>query len=116
MLEYPSNISRKQFEHVKPILESAKKSTRPRTLDLYDVFCAVLYVLKTGCQWRALPHDFPKWSSVYMYFRTWSFKKDDEDSILETVLKKNGNISTYTKWQKTQDEFLYNRRSECEKH
>ncbi len=34
MLDYPSNISRKQFEHVKPILESAKKSTRPRTLDL----------------------------------------------------------------------------------
>ena len=62
--EYPSDISREQFAQIQPILESARKKTKPRTVDLYDVFCAVLYVLRTGCQWRALPHDFPKWTTV----------------------------------------------------
>ena len=40
---YPSDISRKQFEHILPILESARKKTKPRTVDLYDVFCSLLY-------------------------------------------------------------------------
>jgi len=43
---YPSNISPEQFDKIKPILESARKKTRPRSIDLYDVFCGVLYVLK----------------------------------------------------------------------
>ncbi len=45
---YPSDISRKQFEHILPILESARKKTKPRTVELYDVFCGLLYVLRTG--------------------------------------------------------------------
>ncbi|MBC6686745.1 transposase [Wolbachia pipientis] len=48
---YPSDISREQFEKIKPILESRKKKTRPRLIDIYEVFCGVLYVLKSGCQW-----------------------------------------------------------------
>ena len=47
---YPSDISTKQFEHILPILESARKKTKPRTVDLYDVFCGLLYVLRTGLQ------------------------------------------------------------------
>ncbi|GFQ64323.1 hypothetical protein TNCT_662311 [Trichonephila clavata] len=57
---YPSDISREQFEKIRPILESSRKKTRPRNLDLYEVFCAVLIVLKSCCQWRMLPKDFPK--------------------------------------------------------
>ncbi|MGA3433157.1 IS5/IS1182 family transposase, partial [Lactiplantibacillus plantarum] len=44
-MNYPSNISRRQFELVRPILEGARQSTRPRKYDLYDLFCAVAYVL-----------------------------------------------------------------------
>ena len=51
-----------------------------------------------------------------MYFKTWSAKKDDGDSILENVLKKNGDTSTLIRWQKRQDEFLHNRRTKCKKH
>jgi hypothetical protein len=47
---YPSNIGKEQFENIKSILENTKKRTKPRSLDLYEVFCAVLYVLKSGCQ------------------------------------------------------------------
>ncbi len=51
-----------------PLLEQARRKTKPRTVDLYEVFCAVLYLLRTGCQWRALPSDFPKWRTVHSYF------------------------------------------------
>ncbi|MDP3009750.1 MAG: transposase, partial [Methylococcales bacterium] len=66
--KYPSDISREQFEQIRELLESACKKTRPRQVDLYDVFCAVLYLLKSGCQWRMLPSDFPKWRTVHHYF------------------------------------------------
>lgn len=46
---YPSDIGRDQFEQIRPLLESARKKTAPRKVDLYDVFCAVLYLLRTGC-------------------------------------------------------------------
>jgi len=75
---YPSNISREQFSKIQPLLLSTRKATRPRKLDLYDVFCAVLYLLKSGCQWRMIPSDFPDWHSVYTYFRIWSNKKKNE--------------------------------------
>ena len=88
-MNYPSNISRRQFELVRPILEGARQSTRPRKYDLYDLFCAVAYVLKTGCQWRQLPVDFPRWQSVYYYYRVWSEEQVlDEPSILDQCLKK----------------------------
>lgn len=85
---YPSDISREQFSKIEPLLLSARKVTRPRELDLYDVFCAILYLLKTACQWRMLPKDFPKWRSVHAYFQLWSERQNDQSSLLEQALKK----------------------------
>lgn len=85
---YPSDVSLSQFEQILPELESVRKRTKPRTVDLYEVFCAVLYVLKSGCQWRMLPSDFPKWTTVYTYYSKWIEKKDDAPSVLEQVLKR----------------------------
>ena len=88
---YPSDISREQFARILPTLESARRRTKPRTVDLYDVFCGVLYLLKSGCQWRMLPADFPNWRTCYKYFRQWSERPGPgQDSILEQVLKKIG--------------------------
>jgi len=87
---YPTDISRDQFSKIEPLLLSARKITRPRKLDLYDVFCAILYLLKTACQWRALPNDFPKWRSIHAYFQIWSERSDDQPSLLERALKKIG--------------------------
>ena len=87
---YPSDISRMQFESIRPLLESVRKKTSPRRMDLYDIFCAVLYVLKNGCTWRSSPHDFPKWSTVYSYFAIWSEVDEDGMSVLEHALKKTG--------------------------
>ena len=85
--KYPSDISPEQFEPIRALLESARKSTRPRSVDLYEVFCAVLYLLRTGCQWRALPSDFPKWRTVHAYFAQWSEPGQDGVSLLERALK-----------------------------
>jgi transposase len=87
---YPSDITREQFSQIEPVLLSARKATRPRLLDLYEVFCGILYLIKTGCQWRALPRDFPKWRSVHAYFQIWSERIDDQPSLLEQALKKIG--------------------------
>ena len=58
---YASDISREEFAQIEPLLGSVRKRTKPTTVDLYEVFCAVLYLLRTGCQWRFLPSEFPKW-------------------------------------------------------
>ncbi len=51
MKNYPSNISKEQFENIRTILENSKKKTKPRSLDLYEVFCAILYVLNCKYKW-----------------------------------------------------------------
>ena len=104
---YPSDITREQFAIIEPILLVARKRTAPRKLELYEVFCAVLYLLKTGCQWRALPNDFPKWRSVHAYFQIWSEQKEGNSSILERVLKKISWPGPYKQWTDRENEFLY---------
>ena len=83
---YPSDVSREQFAAIKPLLENARKRTAPRRVDLYDVFCGVLYVLCNGCPWRALPKDFPDWHTVYSYFAIWREERE-EGSLLHQALK-----------------------------
>jgi len=96
---YPSDISRKQFDSIRELLEQARKKTKPRKVDLYDIFCAILYVVKSGCQWRMLPGDFPKWQLVYKYFRQWYTQPSEEaPSLLEQALKKCGGPSPHSVW------------------
>jgi transposase len=84
--EYQSNISREQFELIRPGLEGLRKLMRSRRCDLYDVFNAILYSLTTGCQWRELPQDFPEWHTVYRYYDMWRDKPDPTvDSLLEKL-------------------------------
>lgn len=88
MGDYPSNISREQFEIIREELESAKKKTKPRQKDIYEIFCAILYVIKGGIQWRMLPKDFPKWQIVYYYFRVWKTENTDGKTWLDIILAK----------------------------
>lgn len=64
----PSDITREQFFQILPMFERVRRKTKPRTVDLCEVLCGALYLLRTGCQWRALPSDFPKWRAVHSYF------------------------------------------------
>ena len=105
---YPSDLSREQYEVIRELLEGARKKTKPRQVDLYEVFCAVLYVLKSGCQWRMLPSDFPKWSTVYAYFCQWNAKPSEEElSLLERALKKSGWRGPRQPWTHREDHILH---------
>ena len=109
---YPSDISRDQFESIRGMLESARHKTSPREVDLYDVFCAILYLLKNGCTWRAIPGDFPGWNTVRYYFDQWhSQRVEDGTSLLERALKKSGQARAQGQRAGGQDDVLHRGRA-----
>jgi transposase len=65
-------ITREQFELVRPLLEAARKKTRPRQHDLYDIVCAILAREQHGLTWRTLPAGSPPWRTVHEYHTQWS--------------------------------------------
>lgn len=89
---YPSDLTVEQFERIRPLLEASRARTKPLEVDLHRVFNAVLYVLKEGCRWRSLPHDYPNWQTVYYHYNHWRTHVDPETNLplLELVLKKIG--------------------------
>lgn len=113
---YPSDISKDKFKLIEPLLMSVRQITKPREVCLYEIFCGVLYVLRTGCQWRALPSDFPKWSTVYSYFRKWSQVNEDGISVLEQALKKSGWRGPRETGAQRLHQLLDRRRTEREEH
>jgi putative transposase len=68
---YPTDLTDEQWLLVEPFVTPQRFCGRKRQLCMRAVFNAILYVLRTGCQWRMLPKDFPKWYSVYHYFARW---------------------------------------------
>ena len=103
---YPSDITLKQFEQIRPLLESVRRRTKPRTVDLHEVFNALLYVLKSGCQWRMLPEGFPNWVTVYSYFAKWNAAGKDGVSALERALKKIRWRGPHQTWAQRADQLL----------
>jgi transposase len=88
--EFATDVSRDEFEAVRETLEAARRKTRPRKHDLYDVFCAVLYFLDSGSAWRSLPSEFPPWRTVHEYFTQWTVQRSDEPTLLAQTLEKVG--------------------------
>jgi putative transposase len=68
---YPTDLSDAEWTYIEPHMPAPKGYGRPRTHSLREILNAVFYLLKSGCQWRLLPHDFPRWPTVYHYFRKW---------------------------------------------
>ena len=68
---YPSDLTDEQWDVLASLLPSAKTGGRPRTVDLREVVNGIVYVLRNGCTWRAMPHDLPPWGTVWWYFREW---------------------------------------------
>lgn len=70
--QYPSDLTDAEWGILEPLLPAPKPGGRPRTVNLREVLNALRYVLREGCRWRALPHDFGlPWETVYTYFRRW---------------------------------------------
>ncbi len=72
---YPSDLSDREWDIIEPLLPKPKTGGRHRKTDIREVVNAILYLLSEGCQWRALPHDFPPWSTVRTYFDKWKRKR-----------------------------------------
>jgi len=68
---YPSDLTDEQWEVLESLVGVKTGAGRPLKYDLRQIVNAILYVVRTSCQWRALPHDFPKWSTIYYHFRKW---------------------------------------------
>ena len=66
-LRYPSDVTDEEWELIKPQIAPAKHGGRKREVDEREIMNAIMYVLSTGCQWRALPKDFPPRSTVWHY-------------------------------------------------
>jgi len=68
---YPSDLSDAEWLILKPLIPPAKRGSRIRRVNMREIVNAIYYVLRSGCAWRMLPHDFPPWQTVYGYFNTW---------------------------------------------
>jgi putative transposase len=66
---YCTDLSDSEWTYLRSCLPELPKTVRTRTHSLRDIFDAIFYVLKTGCHWRLLPHDFPPWQTVFYHFR-----------------------------------------------
>ncbi len=82
---YPSDLTNRQWKHIKEHIPPPKTGGRPRELDMRLVLNAILYVVVGGIQWRMLPREYPKWKSVYHYFRQW--RKDGTWERLHDTLR-----------------------------
>lgn len=70
---YPTDLTDTQWQYIEKVLLFEQ---RKRKHDLKEIFNGIFYLVKTGCQWRMLPKDYPKWELVYYYFRKWSFYEE----------------------------------------
>jgi putative transposase len=83
---YPTDLTNEQWAILKPHLTKAHGRGSPQRVNRREVVNALLYLSRTGCQWRMLPHDLPPWEKVYYYFKQWR-----DDGTLERI---NGELRT----------------------
>lgn len=90
---YPTDLTDSQWDIIQELIPPAKSKGRPRSLDMRQVINAILYIVVGGIQWRMLPKEYPKWQSVYYYFRIW---RDDgtwqriHDTLRASLRKRDG--------------------------
>ena len=68
---YPTDLTDAQWQRIAPLVPPPKPGGRPASVSRREILDEIVYVVRNGCTWRALPHDFPKWQTVYHYFRIW---------------------------------------------
>ena|SRR3984957_3953363 len=91
MTAYPSDMTEVEWEILRKEVPKARRGGRKRTVDVREILNAIFYVLDNGIKWRALPHDYPKWQTVYWYFNLWS-----QDGTIEQIHRKLRKITRVT--------------------
>jgi putative transposase len=84
---YPSDVTDEQWAILEPLIPLALPGGRPREADIREVVNALFYRNREGCTWRALPHDFPAWKTVYNYFQ-WFQADGTWEKLLKTLREK----------------------------
>ena len=69
---YPSDLTDEEWTHVEPVIPAAKDGGNRRRVNIREVVNGIMSILRTGCQWRAIPKDLPPRSSVFDYLELWS--------------------------------------------
>lgn len=72
-LRYPSDLTDKEWSEIAAMIPPARRGGRRREVDIREVLNGILYVLSTGCQWRAVPKDLPPSGTIYDYLRRWEY-------------------------------------------
>jgi transposase/transposase-like protein len=89
---YPTDLDDAEWARLEPLIPAAKTGGRPAR-DRREILDAISYVVRTGCAWRLLPHDFPPWQTVYHYYRLWRLDGTWErihDTLREQVRQQQG--------------------------
>ena len=86
-IQYPSDVTDRQWQEIGSLLPSGRDCGRDRSTDLREVVNGINYRWKTGCVWRMLPHDFPPWPTIYTYFQRWQ-RDGTLKYIRETLLRR----------------------------
>ncbi|MDQ4076591.1 MAG: IS5 family transposase [Chloroflexota bacterium] len=90
---YPTDLTDAQWARLAPLLaRDRSKGGRPRTYPLREIVNALLYVLRGGISWRAIPHDLPPWDNVYDHYRRW--KRDGTLERVHNALRQNLRLSS----------------------
>jgi putative transposase len=92
-IRYPSDLFQNQWRRIRHLFPKHQRIGRPQKWFPRCILNAIFYVLRTGCQWRYLPTDFPPWKTVYDYFRKWSksgFIKRIHDILRNRIREKLG--------------------------
>ena len=74
-LRYPSDLTDDEWALTEPLIPPAKRGGRRRTVIMRQIVNGLMYVLSTGCQWRAIPKDLPPKSTIYEYFELWTYDR-----------------------------------------
>ena len=82
---YPTDLSDREWEMIEPHMPKPNKRGWPLEYSLREILNTILYLLRAGCAWRMLPHDFPPWQTVYYHFCKW--RKDGDWERLNQVLR-----------------------------
>jgi putative transposase len=96
---YPSDLTDQEWQWIESWLPAPSKTGRPRRYPLRAILNAIFYVLRTGCQWRAMPHDLPPWKTAYHYF--WRWRQRGWWEQLNTTLREHVRVALGRKAQPT---------------
>lgn len=96
---YPTDLTDRQWALIAPLIPPPREGGRERTTNIREVLNAIFYLLRTGCEWRMLPHDLPTWKTVHHYFDTW--KKDGTWKRIHDTLREKARLKAGKKRQPT---------------